>query len=85
MKFLNKVDFLIKLNFLRIKNKILYGIAVVVIAAVAAWNVSVNLNSQDNSELSDIDNTDKLTLNIGNELSGKVFFITILIFSDNSV
>jgi hypothetical protein len=29
------------------------GIAVVVIAAVAAWNVSVNLNSQK-SELSDV-------------------------------
>jgi chromate transport protein ChrA len=42
-----------KLNFLKIKKKILYGITVIAIAAVAAWNVSVNLNSQKN-ELSDI-------------------------------
>jgi Tfp pilus assembly protein FimT len=33
---------------------ILGSLAVLAIAAVAAWNVSVNLNSQDNSELSDI-------------------------------
>jgi hypothetical protein len=33
---------------------ILGSLAVLAIAAVAAWNMSVNLNSQDNSELSDV-------------------------------
>jgi hypothetical protein len=36
------------------KKKIVYGISVLAIAAVAAWNVGLNLNSPNSHNLSDI-------------------------------
>jgi hypothetical protein len=36
------------------KKKFLYGISVLAIAAVAVWNVSVNLNLQTNNSFSDV-------------------------------
>jgi hypothetical protein len=48
----HKTNFINELNFLKMKKKILSGIVLFAIAAVAAWNVNLNSQSDDLSGIS---------------------------------